>query len=1228
MSANRTDAFYALLDRRIVILDGAMGTMIQRHNLTEADFRGDRFTDHPQDLKGANDLLTLTRPDVIRNIHTAYLEAGADIVETNTFNANATSLADYNLQPLAYELNKAGAELARQACDAVEAKDPTRACFVAGSIGPTNRTASISPDVNNPGYRNIDFDALRADYRTAVEGLLDGGSDLLLVETIFDTLNAKAALFAIREVLEERGVDVPLLISVTITDNSGRTLTGQTVEAFWRSVAHSRPAVVGMNCAFGADLMKPHLQTLSRIANVRVSAHPNAGLPNEFGAYDETPEIMGKKIRGFAEEGLINIIGGCCGTSPDHIRAIAQEVKDVAPRKIPEIPMMGRYSGLEQLEIGPDSLFVNVGERTNVAGSAKFARLIREERYDEALEVARQQVENGAQIVDINMDDAMLDAEAAMGTFLNLVAAEPEISRVPLMVDSSKWNVIENGLKRIQGKAIINSISLKEGEAPFLEQAGLAQRYGAAVVVMAFDETGQADTYERRIEICKRAYDLLREKLDFDPTDIIFDPNIFAVATGIEGHNRYAIDFIEAVRWIKKNLPGALISGGVSNVSFSFRGNNPVREAMHSVFLYHAVKAGMDMGIVNAGQLGVYEDIPAELRERVEDVILDRREDATDRLLEVADTYRDSGAKSEVQTQAWREGSVEERLKHALIKGVTEFVEADVEEARQAADHPLSVVEGPLMAGMNAVGDLFGAGKMFLPQVVKSARVMKQAVAVLVPFIEEANASLGGGSSQGKILLATVKGDVHDIGKNIVKVVLQCNNYEVIDLGVMVPTEQILDAAQKENVDIIGLSGLITPSLEHMVDIAQQMEKRGMTQPLLIGGATTSAAHTAVKIAPVCGFPVAHVKDASRGVGVAAALLSANQRDGFVADLKQQQEKLRENVSQNRARKPLLSLEEARKRAPAIDWAAYTPATPPKLGLHAMGDYNLATLRDYIDWSPFFHTWEMRGTYPAIFEDPQRGEEAKKLYDDAQKLLDQLIEEKSIIAHAVVGLFPAEGRGEDFVIFADDQRNAELLTFHGLRQQRDAGADAACYALGDFIAPASSGKKDYVGFFAVTAGHGVKARVKQFQEAGDDYNAIMTEALADRLAEALAERVHQRVRQEYWGYAAEETLSPADLIAEKYVGIRPAPGYPACPEHTEKAKIFQLLATPKTTQMYLTESYAMTPAASVCGFYIAHPEARYFSVGRISDEQVADYAQRKGMSEEEARRWLAPNLEE
>ncbi|MBF0455192.1 MAG: methionine synthase [Magnetococcales bacterium] len=1222
----RTDLFLELLSQRILVLDGAMGTMIQRHSLSEADFRADRFADHPSDLAGNNDLLSLTQPEIILGIHTAYLEAGADLLETNTFNANAIALADYGMSDLAYEINRSAAALARKAADQAEEKTPDKPRFVAGVLGPTNRTASISPDVNNPGFRNVSFDELVAAYQTAILGLLDGGADLLMVETIFDTLNAKAALFAISAFNQTHGVTLPVMISGTITDGSGRTLSGQTVEAFWNALSHAQPITMGFNCALGADQLRPHLAELSQIAETRISVHPNAGLPNELGDYDETPAVMAEKIREFATAGLVNLVGGCCGTQPEHIQAICQAVEGIPPRTPPATPDRCRLSGLEPFNIGQESLFVNVGERTNVAGSRRFARLIREENHDAALDVALKQIEEGATIIDINMDDAMLDAKADMVRFLNLIAAEPDISKVPIMIDSSKWEVLEAGLKTLQGKGIINSISLKEGEETFLNHARLARRYGAAVLVMAFDEDGQADTVERRIAICSRAYRLLTEQVHFPPAEIIFDPNIFAVATGIEGHNRYALDFFEATRWIKANLPGALISGGVSNVSFSFRGNNPVREAMHAAFLYHAIQAGMDMGIVNAGQLAVYEEIPGELRTRIEDVLLDRRPDATDRLLEIADQIRDEGsnAPKEEKTAEWRSKPVGERLTHAMVKGITEFIEEDVEEARQQADHPLSVVEGPLMAGMNRVGDLFGDGKMFLPQVVKSARVMKKAVAVLIPHIE-ATQSQGVSTSKGKILLATVKGDVHDIGKNIVKVVLQCNNFEVIDLGVMVPAETILEKSIEEQVDIIGLSGLITPSLEQMSHIAKEMERRKLTTPLLIGGATTSPLHTAVKIANHYSGLSVQVKDASRAVGVASTLLDREKKGAFAQELKTQQAKLRDRYAQKR--KPTVDLASARKNGLVTDWSSSPPAKPAQLGVQVIADQPLEQLLPYIDWSPFFHTWQMSGRYPAILQDEKKGAEASKLFADAQRWLARLIQEKLIRASGVFALLPANTVNRDEIeIYADDAQSDPIAMVQTLRQQGVKPPGKPHYALADFIAPKESGHRDALGFFAVTAGLGLEKLTQQLEKEGDDYSSIMVKALADRLTEAFAEWLHQAVRTTHWGYAADETLDNDGLIQGNYRGIRPAPGYPACPDHSEKTVLFDLLNVTENTGIELTETGAMAPQAAVCGYYFAHPKARYFRVDSLTREQVDSYAKRKGMTVEAVEKLLTASL--
>ena len=1200
--------------------------------MQESDYRGERFRDWPSDLKGNNDLLVLTQPAIIRAIHAAYLDAGADILETNTFNSTSISMRDYGMESLVPELNQAAAQLAREVADEFIARDPARPRFVAGVLGPTNRTASLSPDVNNPGFRNIHFDALVAAYTEAAQALIEGGVDLLLVETIFDTLNAKAALFAIQQFFDDSGIRRPVMISGTITDASGRTLSGQTTEAFWNSLSHIRPLSFGLNCALGATQLRPYVAELARIADTYVSAHPNAGLPNAFGEYDETPAQMAAVIREFAESGFLNIVGGCCGTTPAHLRAIVEAVQDLPPREMPAIEPRCRLAGLEPLNIRPpDSLFVNVGERTNVTGSAVFKRLIKAGDYNAALDIARQQVENGAQIIDINMDEGMLDSREAMVTFLNLIAAEPDISRVPVMVDSSKWEILEAGLKRIQGKPVVNSISMKEGEAEFIRQARLIRRYGAAAIVMAFDEQGQADTEARKFAICQRAYRILTEQVSFPPQDIIFDPNIFAVATGIAEHNNYAVDFIEATRRIRAELPHALISGGVSNVSFSFRGNNPVREAIHSVFLYHAIQAGMTMGIVNAGQLAIYEEIPAELRERVEDVILNRRPDATDRLLEIADQYKDdspspSGRGARGEGADWRSWPVAKRLEHALIKGIDEFIETDAEEARQQAERPLHVIEGPLMDGMNVVGDLFGAGKMFLPQVVKSARVMKKAVAWLIPFIEAEQAG-GERRANGRIVLATVKGDVHDIGKNIVGVVLQCNNFEVVDLGVMTPTQKILDAAREHGADMIGLSGLITPSLDEMVNVAREMKRQGFTVPLLIGGATTSAMHTAVKIDPQYAGPVVYVKDASRAVGVAQNLIGPDSRDGFVARTKADYVQKREQHANRRNREPLLPLAQVRANRPTLDWSVYHPPRPGFLGVRAFDDYPLAELAERIDWTPFFHAWELRGRYPAIFDDPEQGEQARHLFADAQALLDQIITERWLTARAVIGFFPANRVGEDDIaLYADETRDQPLMMLHHLRQQGPKPDGKPHYCLADWIAPRESGVADTLGAFAVTTGVGIDERVREFERAHDDYRAILLKALADRLAEAFAERLHERVRKEFWGYAADETLSNDDLIAENYRGIRPAPGYPACPDHTEKGLLWRLLDVDRAAGIHLTEHFAMTPTAAVSGWYFSHPEARYFGVGRLDRDQVADYARRKGWTVAEAEKWLAPNL--
>jgi 5-methyltetrahydrofolate--homocysteine methyltransferase len=1229
MTVDRTAELSALLNRRILILDGAMGTMIQSYRLQEADYRGERFRDWPSDLKGNNDLLTLTQPAIIREIHAGYLAAGADILETNTFNSTAVAMHDYQMESLAPELNRAAAQLAREVAD--QYSTPDRPRFVAGILGPTNRTASLSPDVNNPGFRNIYFDGLVAAYTEATQALVEGGVDLLLVETIFDTLNAKAALFAIQQFFADTGQKLPVMISGTITDASGRTLSGQTTEAFWNSLSHIRPLSFGLNCALGARQLRPYVAELSRIADTYVSAHPNAGLPNAFGEYDETPEQMAAIIREFAESGLLNIVGGCCGTTPAHIRAIAEAVRDLPPRPIPVIEPRCRLAGLEPLNIGPPLGFINIGERANVTGSAVFKRLIKAGDYNAALDIARQQVDNGAQIIDINMDEGMLDSKEAMTTFLNLIAAEPDISRVPVMLDSSKWEILEAGLKCIQGKPVVNSISMKEGEASFIQQARLVHRYGAAVIVMAFDEQGQADTEARKVAICERAYRILTEQVGFPPQDIIFDPNIFAIATGIDEHNRYALDFIAATRRIKAALPYALISGGVSNVSFSFRGNNPVREAIHSVFLYHAIQAGMTMGIVNAGQLAIYEEIPRDLRDRVEDVILDRRSDATERLLEVADQYKEDSSASPGkgfggEAAEWRSWPVAKRLEHALIKGIDEFIEADTEEARQHFERPLQVIEGPLMDGMNVVGDLFGAGKMFLPQVVKSARVMKKSVAWLIPFIEAGLAS-GERRSNGRLVLATVKGDVHDIGKNIVGVVLQCNNFEVIDLGVMVPTQKILDAALEHQADMIGLSGLITPSLDEMINVAKEMQRQGFTIPILIGGATTSAMHTAVKIDPHYPGPVVYVKDASRAVGVAQNLIGAETKADYIAKTKADYVQKREQHANRRSREALLLLAQVHAQATMIDWSAYVPPKPVFLGIRAFENYPLAELAERIDWTPFFQAWELRGHYPAIFDDPEQGEHARQLFADAQAMLHKIVAEHWLTARAVIGFFPTNRSGaDDITLYTDDSRDQVLMTLHHLRQQTPKPAGKPYRCLADWIAPCESGLADYLGAFAVTAGIGIDERVTEFERAHDDYSAILLKALADRLAEAFAERLHERVRREFWGYAANETLSNDDLIAENYRGIRPAPGYPACPDHTEKAQLWQLLDVDHQAGIHLTENFAMTPTAAVSGWYFSHPEARYFGVGRVDRDQVADYARRKGWIMAEAEKWLAPNL--
>ncbi len=1229
LQPDRSAELRTLLAQRILILDGAMGTMVQKRGLGEADYRGARFVDHHIDLKGNNDLLCLKRPDVIGAIHAEYLAAGADIIETNSFNATRVSQAEYGLEDLAFELNVAAARLARETADRFSTPDKPR--FVAGVLGPTSRTASLSPDVNDPGARNVTFDALVADYVEAARGLTEGGADILLVETVFDTLNAKAALFAIERYFDEAGRRWPVMISGTITDASGRTLSGQTPEAFWNSLRHARPLSFGLNCALGAKELRQYVEELSRVCDCFISAHPNAGLPNAFGGYDETPQALADEIGEWGRAGIINIAGGCCGTTPEHIRAIAATLAGPKPRAIPQVAKQLRLSGLEACNIGDDSLFVNVGERTNVTGSKAFARMILEGRFDDALAVARQQVENGAQVVDINMDEAMLDSQAAMVRFLHLVGSEPDICKVPLMLDSSKWEVIEAGLKCIQGKGIVNSISMKEGEAKFLEQSRLARRYGAAVIVMAFDEQGQADTWQRKIGICKRAYDVLLGD-GFPAEDIIFDPNIFAIATGIAEHDNYAVDFINALAWIKANLPHARTSGGVSNVSFSFRGNDAMREAIHTVFLYHAVRAGLTMGIVNAGQLGVYDDLPAELREAVEDVVLNRKvaggANPGDTLIELATRVKGQ-AKEQVVDLAWREWPVDKRLEHAMVKGITDFVVADTEECRAALTAegrpPLAVIEGPLMNGMNVVGDLFGAGKMFLPQVVKSARVMKQAVAHLIPYIE-AEKLRTGSTSKGRIVMATVKGDVHDIGKNIVGVVLGCNGYEVIDLGVMVPADKILHAAREHGAQAIGLSGLITPSLEEMSHIAAEMQRQGFGDgnalPLLIGGATTSRAHTAIKIAPNYKGPVVYVPDASRAVGVVTRLLSLDMRDAYVEEVATDYEKVRGQHA-NKKGVALVTLEAARANRARLD---YAPVKPRQLGIAVLRDLDLAVLADYIDWAPFFQTWDLAGSYPKILDDAVVGEAARNVFADGKAMLQQLIEERWISANAVFGLFPAQSVGDDIVFHADETRGTPLMTWHGLRQQQERPAGKPQQCLSDFVAPAGSASGDYAGAFAVTAGIGIEKKLAEFEAQHDDYRAIMLKALADRLAEAAAEWLHQQVRKDWWGYAADESLDGAALIAEKYRGIRPAPGYPACPDHTSKGALFKLLDAQENAGIALTESYAMMPAASVAGFYLAHPEAHYFAVGKIDRDQLEDWASRNDMPLAEAKRWLAPLL--
>jgi 5-methyltetrahydrofolate--homocysteine methyltransferase len=1214
---------------RILVIDGAMGTMIQELGLDEGAFRGARFDAWNREVRGNNDLLNLTRPNAIRDIHLAYFRAGADIVSTNTFSSTAIAQADYGMAEVAYELNLQGAMLARAAAAIAEAEDGKRR-FVAGAIGPTNRTASISPDVANPGFRAVTFDQLREAYGEQVRGLLDGGADALLIETIFDTLNAKAAIYAIVEITEARGVNVPVMISGTITDRSGRLLSGQTPAAFWQSVRHATPFSVGLNCALGAREMRAHIDELSRVADTLICAYPNAGLPNEFGRYDESPEAMAELLGEFADAGLVNIVGGCCGTTPAHIRAIARAVEGKPPRRAPDMVPRLRLSGLEAFTLSPEIPFVNVGERTNVTGSARFRKLITAGEYATALDVARDQVTNGAQVIDVNMDEGLLDSIDAMATFLNLVAAEPDIARVPIMVDSSKFSVIEAGLKCIQGKAVVNSISLKEGEEEFVRQARIVRRHGAAVVVMAFDEKGQADTVERKCAIAQRAYDVLVNHVGFPPEDIIFDPNIFAVATGMEEHNGYGVAFIEATRWIRSNLPHVHISGGVSNLSFSFRGNEPVREAMHSVFLYHAIRAGMDMGIVNAGQMAVYDDLDPELREACEDVVLNRRPDAAERLLTIAERYRGKGVEKKEADLAWREWPVERRLSHALVHGITDFIEADTEEARQKAERPLHVIEGPLMDGMNVVGDLFGSGRMFLPQVVKSARVMKQAVAYLMPFMEQEKKEKGldKKSSNGKVVMATVKGDVHDIGKNIVGVVLQCNNYEVVDLGVMVPAAKILEAAKAENADIIGLSGLITPSLDEMCHVAAEMERQGFDLPLMIGGATTSRVHTAVKIHPNYRRGQAvYVTDASRAVGVTASLISASARGPYINEVRQEYARIADAHARGQENKQRLSLADARANALTLNWSAGDIcASPTFTGTRVFNDYPIGELIDYIDWSPFFSAWELAGKFPTILDDAKVGEAARSLYADAQAMLQRLERERWVRAEAVVGFWPANAEGDDILVFADQHRGQPMAVLHTLRQQLARREGRANLALADFVAPRASGLVDHIGAFIVTTGIGEDDVAERFKRANDDYSAIMVKALADRLAEAFAERMHQRVRKEFWGYAADEALSNAELIAEKYRGIRPAPGYPAQPDHSEKQTLFRLLEVDSSIGVRLTENFAMWPAASVCGLYFAHPESQYFGVGKIERDQVQDYAARKGWTLREAERWLAPIL--
>lgn len=1220
------DDFKEILNKRILILDGAMGTMIQRYKLSEEQFRGNRFKDHSCDLKGNNDLLSLTQPEIIKSIHRAYFEAGSNIIETNTFNSTSISQADYHTENLVYEINFQSAKIAKEVAAEFIKMNPSVPRFVAGAIGPTNKTLSLSPDVNDPGYRAVTFDKMAEAYKEQARGLVEGGADIIIIETIFDTLNAKAAIFAVEELLEEKGISLPIMISGTVIDQSGRTLSGQTTEAFYISLAHTKNLLsIGLNCSLGPAQMRPFLQELSEIADCFVSVYPNAGLPNEFGQYDETPAKMAEVLEDFAKDGFFNIVGGCCGTTPDHIKAFSEIAKKYPPRKIPVIPPYLRLSGLEPLVLRPETNFVNIGERTNVAGSKKFARLIKEEKYEDALSVAKEQVAGGSQVLDVSMDEAMIDSEKAMTRFLNMLSSDPEIARLPIMIDSSKWSVIQAGLKCLQGKGIVNSISLKEGEQVFIEHANKILNYGAAVVVMAFDENGQADTFEKKIRICERAYKILTQKVGFAPQDIILDPNIFAIATGIEEHNVYAVNYIEAVRWIKKNLPLAKVSGGVSNISFSFRGNDRIREAIHSALLYHAIEAGMDMGIVNPGQLEVYEEIPKDFLEKVEDVLLNRRNDATERLLEYAGRFSKED-KREVKEELWRNTPVEERLKHALIKGIVDFIENDIEEVRQKYSSPLLIIEGPLMDGMNFVGELFGSGKMFLPQVVKSARVMKKAVAYLIPFIEAEKQKAGLSRNAGKILLATVKGDVHDIGKNIVGVVLGCNNYDVVDLGVMTPADKIIDSAVKENADIIGLSGLITPSLDEMVLIAKEMERRKLSIPLLIGGATTSRIHSAVKIDPEYSGPVMHVLDASRGVSVMGNLLNKDTRQAYIDNIKKEYAHLRDDHRKRQEDKNYLTLEEARKNRLQINWNEEKIKTPLEPGIKVFSDFPLEQIRKYIDWTPFFSTWELKGKFPDILKNGKFGEEAQKLFDDANKLLDIVISQKTLYAKAVLGIFPANSIEDDIELYAEDKRNSISVILHTLRQQYHKDKLNPNLALADFIAPKESGIKDYLGAFALTTGLGIEKLILEFQKQHDDYNSILVKAVADRLAEAFAELLHEKVRKEIWGYSENENLTLDELLHEKFTGIRPAPGYPSQPDHSEKLSIWKLLDVEKNTTITLTENLAMYPAASICGLYFANRNSKYFNTGKILKEQVEDYKRRKGISLIETEKWLKPVL--